>query len=39
MATERECKERDNLIEGIIMGLARHVALKKFPEIYKTEPS
>ena len=34
-----ESKERDILIEGNIMGLARNLALKKFPWIHKDEPS
>ena len=34
-----ESKERDILIEGAIMGLARNLALNKFPEIYKDDPS
>ena len=34
-----ESKERDILIEGAIMGLARNLALEKFPGIYKDDPS
>ena len=33
--TEREKKERDFLIEGAIVGLARNLVLGKFPEICK----
>ena len=34
-----ESKERDILIEGAIMGLARNLALEKFPGIHKDDPS
>ena len=34
-----ESKERDVLIEGVIMGLARNLALEKFPGIHKDDPS
>ena len=34
-----ENKERDILIEGAIMGLARNMALEKFPRIHKDDPS
>ena len=37
--TETESKERDILIEGVIMGLARNLVLEKFPGIHKDEPS
>ena len=33
-----ERKERDILIEGAIMGLARNLELEKFPEIHKDDP-
>ena len=33
--TEKESKERDILIDGSIMGLARNLALGKFPGIHK----
>ena len=36
--TEAESKEKDTLIEGAIMGLARTLTLKKFPEIHKDDP-
>ena len=36
--TKRENKERDILIEGAIMGLARNLALGKFPGIHKDDP-
>lgn len=35
----QESKERDTLIEGIIMGLARSLALGTFPGIHKNDPS
>ena len=34
-----ENKERDILIEGTIIGLARNLALEKFPGIQKDDPS
>ena len=34
-----ESKERDILIEGAVMGLARNPALEKFPGIHKDDPS
>ena len=34
-----ESKERDIVIEGATMGLARNLALEKFPGIYKDNPS
>ena len=34
-----ESKERDILIEGAIIGLARNVVLEKFPGIHKDDPS
>ena len=34
-----ESKERDILIEGAIMGLARNLALEKFPGIEKDDTS
>ena len=37
--TEKERKERDILIEGAIKGLARNMALGKFPGIHKDDPS
>lgn len=37
--TETEGKERDILIEGVIIGLARKLALEKFPETHKDDPS
>ena len=37
--TERESKERDILIEGAIMGLARNMALGKFPRIHRMTPA
>ena len=37
--TETENKEKDILIDGAIMGLARNLALEKFPGIYKDDPS
>ena len=37
--TERKSKERDIWIEGAIMGLARILALEKFPEIHKDDLS
>ena len=39
MKERYESKERDILIEGAIMGLARNLALEKFPEIHKDDPS
>ena len=36
--TERESKERDILIEGAIMRLARNLALRKFLRIHKNDP-
>ena len=33
-----ENKKRDMFIEGAIMGLARNLALEKFPEIHKDDP-
>lgn len=35
--TERESKEMNILVEGTIMGLARKVALGKFPKIHKAD--
>ena len=37
--TKRESRERDIMIEGAIMGVARNLALEKFPEIHKDESS
>ena len=37
--TERKRKERDILIEGTILGLARNLALGKFPGIHKDNTS
>ena len=37
--TETENKERGFMIEGVIMGLARSLALGKLPGIYKNDPS
>ena len=37
--TEKERKERDTLIEGIIKGLTRSIALGKFQGIHKDDPS
>lgn len=34
-----EIKERDVLIEGAIMELARNLALENFPRIHKDDPS
>ena len=34
-----ESKERDILIEGAIMGLARNLTLGKFPGIHKMTPA
>ena len=31
--------ERDNLIEGAIMGLGRNLVLGEFPGIHKDDPS
>ena len=36
---ESKSKERDILIEKATMGLARNLALEKFPEIHKDDPS
>ena len=36
---QRESKERDNLIEGDIMGLVRSLILGKFPGIHKDDTS
>ena len=36
--TETESKERDILIEGVIMGLGRNLALEKFPGIHGMTP-
>ncbi len=36
--TESKSKERDILIEGAIMGLARNLRLEKFPGIHKDDP-
>ena len=36
--TNMESKERDILIDGVIMGLARNLALEKFPGIHKDDP-
>ena len=36
--TERESMERDILIEEVIMGLARNLALEKFLGIHKVDP-
>lgn len=35
----RESKERDILVEGAIMKLARNLALGKFPQIHKDDPN
>ena len=37
--TEMESKDRDILTEGTIVGLARKLALEKFPRIHKNDPS
>ena len=37
--TERKNKERDRLIGGAIMELVRNLALGKFSEIHKDDPS
>ena len=37
--TEEESKERDISIEEAIVGLARNLALGKFPGIHKDDPS
>ena len=34
-----ESEEKDNLIEGDILGLARNLALEKFQVIHKEDPS
>ena len=34
-----ESKERDILIEGAIVGLARNLTLEKFPRIHKDDHS
>ena len=34
-----ESKERDILIEGAIVGLARNLALGKFPGAHKDDPN
>ena len=36
---EKKTKKKDILTEGAIMGLARKLALGKFPGIQKDEPS
>ena len=36
---ERKSKERDTLIEGAIMGLARNLAVEKFTGIHKDDSS
>ena len=36
---ERESRERDILIEGVMMRLVRNLALGKFPRIHKDDPS
>ena len=36
---ERETKERDIMIEGAIMGLAKNLALGNFLGIHKDDPS
>ena len=36
---KNESKERNILIEGATMGLARNLALEKFPGINKDDPS
>ena len=36
---QRQSKERDILIEGAIMGLARNLAPEKSPVIHKDDPS
>ena len=36
--TERESKERDTLIEGAIVGLARNLALGKLLGTHKDDP-
>ena len=35
----RESKESNLFIEGAIMGLAKNIALGKFPGIHKDDPS
>ena len=37
--TKMESKERDVLIEGAIIELARNLTLEKFPETYKDDPN
>ena len=37
--TEAESKEKDILIEGAIIGIARNLALEKVPGIHKNNPS
>ena len=37
--TERASKERDILIDGVMMGLKQNLALGIFPEINKYDPS
>ena len=37
--TDMENKERGILIEGATAGLLRNLALEKFPEIHKDDPS
>ena len=39
MKDRDESEERDILIEGDIMGLARNLVLEKVPEIHKDDPS
>ena len=36
--TETGSKETDIFIVGVIMGLARNLALEKFPGIHKDDP-
>ena len=35
--TERESKERDIFIEGVIIGIARNLEIVKFPVIHKND--
>ena len=37
--TEKERKERDILVEGVSMDLARNLALEKFLGLHKDDPS
>lgn len=37
--TERESRQRDILIQGVLMGLASNRALGNFPRLHKGDPS